>query len=70
MDKWLFGGRKAGEMVTASTAHALLVSSADAMRGRDFRGMGVVILPIYSAIEESCATGTLVRAVTIGTIRG
>lgn len=59
LEKWLFDGPEGQEMVTIHTS-PFLVNSADAMKTAISSGMGVGILPIYSAIE-GLRNGTLVR---------
>jgi DNA-binding transcriptional LysR family regulator len=59
LEKWLFDGPEGQEMVTIVTS-PFLVNSADAMKTAICSGMGVGILPIYSAIE-GLRNGTLVR---------
>ncbi|MGV8916182.1 MAG: LysR family transcriptional regulator [Pseudomonas sp.] len=59
LEKWAFDGPEGQEMVTIPSS-PFLVNSADAMKTAISSGMGVGILPIYSAIE-GLRNGTLVR---------
>ncbi|MCI3943991.1 LysR family transcriptional regulator [Pseudomonas syringae] len=62
LEKWLFDGPDGQEMVTINSS-PLLVNSADAMKTAISSGMGVGILPIYSAID-GLRNGTLVRVLS------
>ena len=59
LDKWVFEGPEGQEMVLINSS-PFLVNSADAMRNAIISGMGVGVLPLYSAIE-GLRNGTLVR---------
>lgn len=59
LDRWQFTGPDGQEMVTLKTS-PFLVNSAEAMKTAIASGMGVGILPIYSAIA-GLREGTLVR---------
>ncbi|MBD8492470.1 LysR family transcriptional regulator [Pseudomonas syringae] len=59
LDKWQFNGPEGQETVTLNHS-PFLVNSAEAMKTAIASGMGVGILPIYSAIE-GLRDGTLVR---------
>ena len=59
LEKWLFDGPEGQEMVNITHA-PFQVNSADAMNTAISSGMGVGVLPIYSAIE-GLRNGTLVR---------
>jgi DNA-binding transcriptional LysR family regulator len=59
LEKWLFDGPEGQEMVNINSS-PFLVNSADAMKTAIRSGMGVGVLPIYSAIE-GLRNGSLVR---------
>ncbi|KQQ50739.1 LysR family transcriptional regulator [Pseudomonas sp. Leaf127] len=59
LDKWQFNGPEGQETVTLNHS-PFLVNSAEAMKTAIASGMGVGILPIYSAID-GLRDGTLVR---------
>ncbi|WP_166365459.1 LysR family transcriptional regulator [Pseudomonas akapageensis] len=59
LEKWLFDGPEGQELVNITHA-PFQVNSADAMNAAISSGMGVGVLPIYSAIE-GLRNGTLVR---------
>lgn len=59
LDKWTFDGPQGQEMVVIASS-PFLVNSADAMKAAISAGMGIGILPIYSAIE-GLRNGSLVR---------
>jgi len=62
LDKWAFDGPEGQEAVTILSS-PFLVNSADAMKTAICSGMGVGILPIYSAIE-GLRDGSLVRVLS------
>ena len=59
LEKWAFDGPEGQETVTIGNS-PFLVNSADAMQAAISSGMGIGILPIYSAIE-GLRNGSLVR---------
>ncbi|GFM73475.1 LysR family transcriptional regulator [Pseudomonas cichorii] len=59
LEKWMFDGPQGQEMVTINSS-PLLINSADAMQTAISCGMGIGILPIYSAID-GLRNGTLMR---------
>ncbi|UVJ44884.1 LysR family transcriptional regulator [Pseudomonas sp. LS1212] len=59
LEKWMFDGPEGQEVVNITEA-PFQVNSADAMNTAISSGMGVGVLPIYSAIE-GLRNGTLVR---------
>lgn len=59
LDKWIFESPAGQEMVTVNSA-PFQVNSADAMMVAIRAGMGISVLPIYSAID-GLRDGTLVR---------
>ena len=59
LEKWLFDGPEGQEMVNI-TSSPFMVNTADAMKTAIRSGMGVGVLPIYSAID-GLRDGSLVR---------
>ncbi|MFS6936868.1 LysR substrate-binding domain-containing protein, partial [Klebsiella oxytoca] len=59
LDRWLFDGPNGQEMVSIG-ASPFQVNVGDAMTEAIRSGLGIGILPVYSAIED-LGKGTLVR---------